>query len=204
MPHAIRIHAPGGPDVMKWEDVAVGDPGPGEARVRHTAVGVNYIDTYHRSGLYKLALPSGHRQRGRRRGRGGRAAASTWVKPGDRVAYCGGAARLLQRGARDAGRPAGQAARRHLRSRRGDADAEGPHRPVSVPPDVQAQGRRHDPVPRGGGRRRAHRVPVGARARRDDDRHRRLRREGGAREGERLRADDRLHARELRRARRRR
>ena len=90
MPHAIRIHAQGGPDVMKWEDVAVGEPGPGEARVRHTAVGVNYIDTYHRSGLYKLALPSGI---------GSEAAGVveavgsgvTWVKPGDRVAYCGGA-----------------------------------------------------------------------------------------------------------------
>jgi len=75
---------------MKWEDVAVGEPGPGEARVRHTAVGVNYIDTYHRSGLYKLALPSGI---------GSEAAGVveavgsgvTWVKAGDRVAYCGGA-----------------------------------------------------------------------------------------------------------------
>jgi NADPH:quinone reductase len=90
MPHAIRIHAPGGPDVMKWEDVTVGDPGPGEARVRHTAVGVNYIDTYHRSGLYKLALPSGIGSEGagvvEAVGSG-----VTWVKPGDRVAYCGGA-----------------------------------------------------------------------------------------------------------------
>jgi NADPH2:quinone reductase len=59
MPSAIRINAPGGPEVMRWEEVAVGDPGPGEARIRHTAVGVNYIDTYHRSGLYKLPMPSG-------------------------------------------------------------------------------------------------------------------------------------------------
>jgi NADPH2:quinone reductase len=57
MPHAIRIHEPGGPDVMRWEEVTVGDPGPGQARVRHTAVGVNYIDTYHRSGLYPMQLP---------------------------------------------------------------------------------------------------------------------------------------------------
>ena len=57
MPRAIRIHAPGGPEAMQWEEVAVGDPGPGEARIRHTAVGVNYIDTYHRSGLYKVPLP---------------------------------------------------------------------------------------------------------------------------------------------------
>lgn len=89
MPHAIRIHANGGPDVLTWEEVAVGDPGPGEARVRHTAVGLNYIDTYHRSGLYKLALPSGI---------GSEAAGVVeavgagvdWVRPGDRVAYSGG------------------------------------------------------------------------------------------------------------------
>ena len=89
MPNAIRIHANGGPEVMQWEAVAVGDPGPGEARVRHTAIGVNYIDTYHRSGLYKLPLPAGL---------GAEAAGAVeavgagvdWVKPGDRVAYSGG------------------------------------------------------------------------------------------------------------------
>jgi len=59
MPNAIRIHQTGGPEVLQWESVTVGEPGPGEARVRHTAVGLNYIDTYHRSGLYKLPLPSG-------------------------------------------------------------------------------------------------------------------------------------------------
>ena len=90
MPHAIRIHKTGGPEVMQWEDVTVGDPGPGEARVRHTAIGVNYIDTYQRSGLYKLALPAGM---------GNEAAGVveavgsgvTDVKAGDRVAYSGGA-----------------------------------------------------------------------------------------------------------------
>ena len=59
MPNAIRIHQTGGPEVLQWESVAVGEPGPGEARVRHTAVGLNYIDTYHRNGLYKVPLPSG-------------------------------------------------------------------------------------------------------------------------------------------------
>jgi NADPH:quinone reductase len=59
MSKAIRIHAIGGPEVLRWEDVTVGDPIPGQARVRHTAVGVNFIDTYHRTGLYKLPLPSG-------------------------------------------------------------------------------------------------------------------------------------------------
>ena len=59
MAHAIRIHANGGPEVMQFDEVSLGEPGPGEARVRHTAIGVNYIDTYHRSGLYPLTLPSG-------------------------------------------------------------------------------------------------------------------------------------------------
>jgi NADPH2:quinone reductase len=50
---AIRVHAPGGPEVLRWEDVTVGDPGPGEARIRHTAVGLNYVDIYYRTELYK-------------------------------------------------------------------------------------------------------------------------------------------------------
>jgi NADPH:quinone reductase len=59
MAHAIRIHANGGPEVLKWEAVDVGEPGTGEVRLRQTAVGLNYIDVYHRSGLYKLAsLPT--------------------------------------------------------------------------------------------------------------------------------------------------
>jgi NADPH:quinone reductase len=56
---AIRIHETGGPEVLRWEEADPGSPGPGWVRVRHTAVGVNYIDTYHRSGLYPVALPSG-------------------------------------------------------------------------------------------------------------------------------------------------
>ena len=59
MPNAIRFSQTGGPEVLKWESVTVGDPGPGEARVRHSAAGLNFIDTYHRSGVYKVALPSG-------------------------------------------------------------------------------------------------------------------------------------------------
>ena len=58
MTNAIRIHEHGGPEVMKWEAVEVGSPGPGEVRIKHTAVGLNYIDTYHRSGLYKIPLPT--------------------------------------------------------------------------------------------------------------------------------------------------
>ena len=52
MPRAIRIHETGGPEVMRWEDVEVGAPGPGEIRLRHEAVGLNYIDVYFRTGLY--------------------------------------------------------------------------------------------------------------------------------------------------------
>src|SRR5262245_26862569 len=57
MSYAIRIHETGGPDKMRWEAVEVGDPGPGKVRVRNTAVGLNYIDTYHRSGFYPMPLP---------------------------------------------------------------------------------------------------------------------------------------------------
>lgn len=56
---AIRFEQPGGPEVLKLVDVDLPAPGPGEVRVRHTAIGLNYIDTYHRSGLYPLPLPSG-------------------------------------------------------------------------------------------------------------------------------------------------
>ena len=52
MPKAIRIRRTGGPDAMRWEDVEVGTPGPGEIRIRHEAVGLNYIDVYFRTGLY--------------------------------------------------------------------------------------------------------------------------------------------------------
>jgi len=59
MTHAIRFHKTGGPEVLQWEDVSVPQPGANEALVRHKAVGLNYIDTYHRTGLYPLPLPSG-------------------------------------------------------------------------------------------------------------------------------------------------
>ncbi len=57
MPHVMRIYENGGPEVMCWEEVDVPAPGAGEVRVRNTAVGLNFIDTYQRSGLYKLPLP---------------------------------------------------------------------------------------------------------------------------------------------------
>lgn len=89
MPKAIHFHQTGGPEVLQLEEVTVGEPGPGEARVRHTAIGVNFIDTYHRTALYPLPLPSGL---------GGEGAGVveavgpgvTHVQPGDRVGYAGG------------------------------------------------------------------------------------------------------------------
>ena len=90
MPIAIRIHRTGGPEVLQIEDLPAGAPGPGQVRVRHTAVGVNFIDTYHRSGLYPLSLPSGLGSEGagvvEEVGPG-----VTAVAQGDRVAYAGGA-----------------------------------------------------------------------------------------------------------------
>ncbi len=89
MTQAIRIHANGGPEVMLWEDVPTPEPGPGEALVRHEAVGLNYIDVYFRTGLYKAPLPAtpGMEGAGVVLAVG---AGVTEVKPGDRVAYAGG------------------------------------------------------------------------------------------------------------------
>lgn len=86
--HAIRIHEYGGPEVLQFEEVDLPEPGQGEARIRHTAIGLNFIDTYHRSGLYELELPTGL---------GSEAAGVVeavgegvdQVAPGDRVVYTG-------------------------------------------------------------------------------------------------------------------
>ncbi|TAM01789.1 MAG: quinone oxidoreductase [Paraburkholderia sp.] len=59
MAHAIRFYETGGPEVLRWESIDVGKPGPGEVRIRHAAVGLNFADTYFRSGLYPVPLPSG-------------------------------------------------------------------------------------------------------------------------------------------------
>ncbi len=90
MPNAIRIHQHGGPEVLKWETVDLGAPAPGEALVRHEAVGLNYIDIYHRSGLYPLpALPAvpGMEAAGVVEAIG---TGVSEVAVGDRVAYAGG------------------------------------------------------------------------------------------------------------------
>lgn len=64
MTHAIRLHQAGAPELMQWESIALPPPAAGEVRLRHHAIGLNYIDTYHRSGLYPLPLPSGLGQEG--------------------------------------------------------------------------------------------------------------------------------------------
>jgi len=89
MSKAIRMHGYGGPDVLRWEDVPLPDPGPGEALIRHEAIGLNYIDVYFRTGLYKVpGFPAVIGQEG--------AGVVTAVGPdvtsvavGDRVAYAG-------------------------------------------------------------------------------------------------------------------
>jgi NADPH:quinone reductase len=89
MVQAIRFAKTGGPEVLEWQPVDIGKPGQGQVRLKHTAVGLNYIDTYQRSGLYPMPLPSGL---------GSEAAGVveevgpgvTGLKPGDRVAYAGG------------------------------------------------------------------------------------------------------------------
>ena len=89
MNHAIRFHRTGGPEVLQWEAVELPPPAAGEERLRHHAVGLNFIDTYHRSGLYPLPLPSGLGMEGagvvEAVGEG-----VAGLKVGDRVAYTGG------------------------------------------------------------------------------------------------------------------
>ncbi|MEX0406668.1 quinone oxidoreductase [Aquibium sp. LZ166] len=90
MPKAVRVHNHGGPEVLVYEDVDVGSPGAGQVRVRHTAIGLNFLDTYFRSGLYPapngLPLIAGNEAAGvvEEVGEG-----VDWLKPGDRVAYVG-------------------------------------------------------------------------------------------------------------------
>ena len=88
MPYAIRVHEVGGPEALQWEEVEVGDPGPGQVRLRQEAAGLNFIDVYHRSGLYPQQLPftPGVEGAGTVEAVGSNV---TNVKAGDRVAYGG-------------------------------------------------------------------------------------------------------------------
>ena len=187
MAKAIRFHQTGGPEVLRLEHVEVGEPGPGQARVRHTYVAVNFIDIYFRTGRYPLPLPNGLGSDAvgvvEAVGEG-----VTDIRPGDRVGYL-----LGPQGAYADVRvmpaevliplPDGVSDRTRV-----DADDEGHDGAVPVPPGLSAAGRRDHPVPRGGRRRRPGGLPVGARPRRHDDRHRQHRRQGRGRAGPRLRA----------------
>jgi len=88
MPYAIRVHETGGPEVLKWEGIEVGEPGPGQVRLRQEAAGLNFIDVYHRTGLYPQQLPFTPGVEGagiiEAVGEG-----VTDLKAGDRVAYGG-------------------------------------------------------------------------------------------------------------------
>ena len=178
MVHAIRLHAPGGPEALRWEAIDVRRPAPGEVRIASSAIGLNYIDVYHRSGLYKLAaLPAvigmegagdvvavgagvsrSQDRRPRRRMRACSAAtreerliaADRLVKLPDAIGYETAAAMMLQ----------GMTVRYLFRET------------YRVPPG------NGDAVSRRGGRRRPHRLPMGESARRDADRHGGLGREG--------------------------
>jgi NADPH2:quinone reductase len=88
MAKVVRIYETGGPDVLRFENATVGEPGPGEVRVRHVAVGLNFADTYFRSGLYKVPLPSsiGNEAAGVIEAVG---SGVTHLAVGDRVTYTG-------------------------------------------------------------------------------------------------------------------
>ena len=88
MPHAIRVHETGGPEVLRWEEIEVGEPGSGQVKIRQEAAGLNFIDVYHRTGLYKQDLPftPGVEGAGIVEAVGPDVAN---LKPGDRVAYAG-------------------------------------------------------------------------------------------------------------------
>jgi NADPH2:quinone reductase len=88
MPKAVRYHKQGGPEVLQLDEVAVAEPGPGQVRVRHTAIGVNFVDVYQRSGLYPMQLPqvAGNEGAGVVEALG---AGVQGLKVGDRVTYTG-------------------------------------------------------------------------------------------------------------------
>src|SRR5437868_12455112 len=88
MSHAIRIHKVGGPEVLQWEEVRIGEPASGQVKLKQEAAGLNFIDVYHRTGLYPQPLPftPGVEGAGVVESVG---AGVTAVQPGDRVAYAG-------------------------------------------------------------------------------------------------------------------
>ncbi len=183
---AVRVHKHGGPEVLTYEDVEVPAPGPGQARVKNHACGLNYIDTYFRSGLYPSAggLPfvAGNEGAGEVVAVG---PGVTEVKVGDRVGYTSAlgsyAAERIMPADRLVKLPDNisyeQAAGMMLKG----MTVEYLHAP-----DLQGAEGHERAHPCRRRRHRPHRLPVGELSRRQRDRHRRLEGQGGARQGQRL------------------
>ena len=196
MTKAIRIHANGGPEVLRWEDHEVPPPAAGEARIRHTAIGINYSDVNVRHGGFYIARPPqfpliiGNEAAGVvasvGTGRHRRAAG----RPRRLCGHERGVLRTdrrLRGGAQRSGRaPAPAAGWRHRPAGRRH-DGQGLHRLAHHQSRLPAEARRHDPDPRGRERRRAHSDAMVEASRRDRDRHGRIEREGADRAGARLR-----------------
>ena len=174
----IQISQYGGPEVLQLVELPVGEPGPGEIRIRHHACGLNFIDVYQRTGLYPIPLPLTLGMEGagivEAVGEG-----VTHLKAGDRAAYASNPPGRYSEARVMPAQTVVQPARRHrLRDRRGD-DAEGPDRAVPAEADAaagRAAGRRLRAVPCRRRRRRPDRLPVGQGARPAADRHGRQRR----------------------------
>ena len=190
MTGVVRVHEVGGPEVLRFEDIEVGSPGPGQALIRQTAVGLNYIDVYFRSGLYPApSLPFIAGQEGagvveaigdgRQRG------------PGRAAGRLRRAARRLRRASADPGRPAGPDPRRHHGRAGGRDDAQGHDRAVPAAADLSRSSAGQTILfHAAAGGVGTDRLPVGQAPRRDRDRHGRQRRKGRARQGARLRPSD--------------
>ena len=190
MTHAIRIHANGGPEVMRCEEIELAPPAAGEARIRHTAIGVNYSDVNVRRGGFYLAKPQVSRSSSAtKRPAWSKASgpASAACKPGDRVVYAAMQGEFFQdTGAYSEARNVlaerlVKVARRRLRPAGGGVDGEGSDRVAHHQPHLQAEARRHHPDPHRCERRRRDPLPMVQASRRHGHRHGGLAREGEGR-----------------------
>lgn len=179
MAKAVRFYETGGPEVLRYEDVEVGEPGPGQVRLRHVAVGLNYADTYFRNGTYPIPLANGMGVEAsgvvQAVGEG-----VSHVAVGDRVTYTGFMNTLgaYSTGAPDPCRAADQAAGNHrVRNGRGHDHAR-PHGLVSDASPVRLQTRGQHPAARRCGWCRVDRLAMGQAAGADRDRYRVHRRQG--------------------------
>ena len=203
MAQAIRFHKAGGPEVLQLEEIEVGHPGPGQVRIRHVAVGLNFADTYFRTGLYPDPAAERHGRRGVRRGRGGRrrrdqrcARTTASRTPVSSTRWAPTAPNGSSPSAPLIKLPDSDL----LRDRGGDDDAR-PDLGVPDAPHLAAARGRHHPAARRRRRCRPDRVAVGEAARPHRHRHRLDRGEGRRCPRPRLRSRHRLPARGRREAR---